>query len=407
MATEIILIVIFITLSALFSSSEAALFSLDRSKLSQMHARYSSKRTKQVKFLLSRPSLLLALLIFSNNLVNVGIAAISTTVFVNLFQEKGALISILVTGTVILIIGEILPKTIAIYSAVPLSNIVAPVLSLFYRIFYPIILVLQKISDSVSSRLLRHKKGITSFSEEELKTALSLGRKDGFITEAEKNMVSYILKFKDTLASQIMTPRVEVEAIDVESSQQKVLNTLKEKKHSKFPVFSESMDNVKGVLRSKDVFFYADKDWHDFIREPLFVPESKKIDDLLEIFIKQHKHIAIILDEYGGTAGIVTLEDIIEEIFGELYDEYEFPQQLIKKIGKDTYQVFARTPIKNINVELGVELPEDEDTIAGLILLHSEKIPQPQERIVIKNVEFIVQRASRRKLTSLIARKIK
>jgi CBS domain containing-hemolysin-like protein len=313
----------------------------------------------------------------------------------------------LVTGTVILIIGEILPKTIAIYSAVPLSNIVAPVLSLFYRIFYPIILVLQKISDSVSSRLLRHKKGITSFSEEELKTALSLGRKDGFITEAEKNMVSYILKFKDTLASQIMTPRVEVEAIDVESSQQKVLNTLKEKKHSKFPVFSESMDNVKGVLRSKDVFFYADKDWHDFIREPLFVPESKKIDDLLEIFIKQHKHIAIILDEYGGTAGIVTLEDIIEEIFGELYDEYEFPQQLIKKIGKDTYQVFARTPIKNINVELGVELPEDEDTIAGLILLHSEKIPQPQERIVIKNVEFIVQRASRRKLTSLIARKIK
>ena len=154
-----------------------------------------------------------------------------------------------------------------------------------------------------------------------------------------------------------------------------------------------------------DVFLDPHKDFKDFLREPILVPESKKIDDILTVFIKNNERIAIILDEYGGTAGILTFEDIVEEIFGEIYDEYELSQELIEAVDKETYRVFGKTPIKTVNLELNANFPEDEDTIAGFLLSQLERIPHAGERCSFLGYEFTIERASRKRLLTIRIRK--
>ncbi len=394
-----ILFGLFIVLSAFFSASETALFSLGRSRLRRLKDQFP--QGKNIQRLLKNPSHLLATIVFSNILVNIGLTSLTTVLFVGLFKDKGVVFSILISGVVILFFGEIFPKTLAIYTSENFSLICAPVISFLSAAFSPLIFILKKISTGLASLFIRHKKNL-SLTEEELKTALSLGRKEGAISEAEEEMISYVLKFKDTKAAQIMTPRVEVRAIDIDSSPEEVKLFLRRERHSKFPVYKESMDNIKGILYSKDVFLNTEKDWKIFIKEPIFIPESKKIDDILTEFIKKEERIAVVLDEYGGTSGIVTFEDIVEEIFGELYDEYEFPQEVIKEIAPKTYRVFAKTPIKTLNLELNINLPEEEDTLAGFILSHLEKIPQEGEKFIFGKVEFLIERATRRRLLSAI-----
>ena len=242
---------------------------------------------------------------------------------------------------------------------------------------------------------------MVAFTEEELKTAILLGKKEGAISEAEEEMISYLLKFKDTSASQIMTHRTYLKALDLEDPQEEIIKILKKERHSKFPVYKESLDNISGLLYSKDVFLNPDKDWRELLREPVFVPESKKIDDILTVLIKRNERIVIVLDEYGGTAGIVTFEDIVEEIFGEIYDEYELPEELVEKIGDKTYRVFGKTPIKTINLELDVNLSEEEDTIAGFLLSRLERIPEAGEKFKFEGLEFEIGKASRKRLLSI------
>jgi len=397
-----ILVIFFIIISAFFSASETALFSLGKMRLRRLQDKFSS--AKIIKYLLKKPAHLLSTIVFGNMLVNIGLASLSAVFFVNIFKEKGIFFSIFFSGVIILFLGEIFPKILSIYTAERFSLICAPILNIFSKIFFPIVFILKYLSTGLTSLFVHHKKNIL-FTEEELKTALYLGKKEGAISEAEEEMISCVLKFKDTSASQIMTPRVEVKAIDIDSTSLEVKSTLKKEMHSKFPVYKESMDNIKGILYSKDVFLNPDKDWKIFIREPIFIPESKKIDDILTEFIKRKERIAVVLDEYGGTSGIITFEDIVEEIFGELYDEYEFPQEILQEIGPKTYRVFAKAPIKTVNLELNINLPEGEDTIAGFILNYLERIPQEGEKFLFSNnIEFIIERATRRRLLSVIVK---
>ncbi len=403
MWVSFLFILIFIVCSAFFSASETAIFSLGLTRLRGIKSK-SQRRHKVLSRLLKRPSYLLATIVFGNMLVNVGLASLTTAVCVELFHEKGALIAILFSGSLILVMGEILPKTIAIYLAEQISLLAAPVIDFVGTALRPVIVGVQRLSDKVAQIIVGRQKGEVSFTEEELKTALSLGRKEGQITEAEEEMISYVLRFKDTSASQIMTPRVETVAIEEGTSQEEIFQILRRMRHSKFPVYRGSLDNVRGIIYSKDVFLHPRRDWHVFIREAIFVPESQKIDDILKVFIEKKERIAVVLDEYGGTAGIVTFEDIVEEIFGEIYDEYEFPQEPVEKIDENTYRVFGKTPIKTVNLGLDVNLPEEEDTVAGLILSRMEKIPSSGERLDMGQVEFEVERASRRRIISVIIR---
>jgi len=399
MAVVIIIFVIFIVFSAFFSASETAFFSLKGTRLKKLQAKYP--RAKKIKYALQKPGRLLSTIVFGNMLVNIGLASLSTSIFVKLFKSSGAIISIVFSGVVILFIGEILPKTIAIYFAPKLSLFASPVIEFLSRVFYPVVFVLQRLSGILSSLFTGTKRGIY-FTEGELKTALILGKRAGAISASEEEMIQYVLKFKDTSVSQIMTPRVEVKAVDLTSSRDNLLKFFRQECHSKFPVYEKSMDNIKGVLYSKDIFLNPKADWKRFIKEPVFIPESKKIDDILTDFINSGERIAVVLDEYGGTSGIVTFEDIVEEIFGELYDEYEFPQKLIEKIGRKTYRVSAKAPIKALNLELGINLPEEEDSVAGFVLSYLERIPAPKEDFKVKGIGFLVEKATRRRLLSVI-----
>jgi CBS domain containing-hemolysin-like protein len=418
MVVNITLCAIFVFSSAFFSGAETALFSLSKVKLRRLQEKYS--QAKRVKNLLKKPTRLLSLIVLGNMMVNIGLSSLLTAIFVRNYGEEGLILAILLSGIIILFMGEIFPKTLAIYSAEKLSLFATPLLNIFSHIFSPLISLINYLVNFLSKFFIR-KKVKSGLSEEELKTALLLSKKEGYITEEEKEMISYVLEFKDTWVSEILTARVDIVGIDVETTQEEVLRILKREKHSKFPVYKESLDNIVGILYAKDVFLNLHRDYHTLLREPIFVPESKKIDDLLKLFWEKNERIAIVLDEYGGTAGLVTLEDIVEEIFGEIYDEFEVPRESIEKIDTSTYRVYGKTPIKTVNIELGLELPEEEDTIAGFLLSQMEKIPRPKEKFIFsvkvssdnyepssqenirkKEVEFTIERATAKRIVSVI-----
>ena len=419
MLVNIFLFLIFIILSAFFSGSETAIFSLNSLKLRRVAQKHP--KGKVVKNLLRRPTRLLSAIVFGNLLVNIGLTSLSTAIFVQAWGNKGLIIAVLVSGTLILFLGEIFPKTIAIYAAEKLSLSLSPALGVFSKVFSPFIIIIERIVERFSSFII-HKPQKSSLSDEEFKTALILSKKDGQISAQEEEMISHVLEFKDTKASEILTARIEVQGIDTKLSQKDLIGLLCRKKHSKFPVYEGSLDNIVGILYAKDVFLAPDRDYHEFLHKPILIPESKGIDDILKLFLETNERIAVVLDEYGGCEGLITIEDIIEEIFGEIYDEFESIQEPLEKIGERKYRVYGKTNIKTVNLELGLNLPEEEDTVAGFLLSQMEKIPRPGEKLKFsapggsapakgwsasgglggKSVEFTIERATARRIVSVI-----
>ncbi len=411
MIFHIFIFFVLIFFSAFFSASETAIFSLSKVALRNLQER--TPKAKIIKKLLQKPTRLLSVIVFGNLLFNVGIASLSTAIFVSLWGARGLVFAIAFSGFTILFFGEIFPKIFAIYSAKKFSLPASLVLSFFLKIFFPFVVIIEKIVKYFSQRLIKiPKKKIEE--GHELKTALLLGKRGGQITEEEKDLISYVLEFKDTTAGEIITARVDVKGIDFNFSQSEVLSYLRKIKHSKLPVYEESLDKIKGVVYTEDIFLNPDKDWHFFIREPFFVPESKGIDDILKLFWYKKKRFAIVLDEYGGTEGIITWEDVVEEIFGEIYDEFENIEEPVEKINQNTWRVCGKTPIKTVNIELDLNIPEQEDTLAGFLLAQAKKIPKTGETfqfIFTKTsnhqkvkVDFNIERATARRIVSIAIR---
>jgi CBS domain containing-hemolysin-like protein len=410
MGYNILIIVILLGLSAFFSASETAIFSLSKLSLRDLKQRY--KRAQLIKKLLQRPTRLLSAIVFGNLLFNIGISSLATAIFVKKFGPQGLIFAIMLSGLIILFFGEIFPKIFAIYAAKDFSLLASSVLNIFSKIFFPLIIGIEKVVNYFSDLLIKIPKKKKTAGGQEFKTALLLSKKGGHISQQEEEMISYVLEFKETDAGEILTARVDIEGIEIKSSQEEVINLLKKAKHSKLPVYQESLDNIKGVIYAKDIFLNPEKNWSSFLKEPIFIPESKKIDDLLKLFLKEKANIAIVLDEYGGTEGMVTLEDVVEEIFGEIYDEFESVQEPVRKINQNSWRVYGKTPIKTVNIELGLDISEDEDTIAGFLLSKAEKIPKAGEKFKFnifkksinqqKKVEFRIERATVRRIVSVI-----
>ena len=392
-----LLILFLLFFSAFFSSSEVAIFSLSKSAFRRLKGRFPA--AKKLNIIYKNASFYLSTIVTANTLVNIALTSLLTLTLVNFFKEKGLVFSIFFSSLLILFLGEIFPKTMGIYRREKIALSSVKILLFISKIFYPFVRIIQIFVDTISRRFLKKRVSLT---EEEIKKAIELGEKKGTISEAEKNLIYSVLEFKDTKVSEIMIPRIEVKALRWGLSQKEVLEYLRKTKHSKLPVYKDSLDNIVGIIHAKDIFLNENLDWHIFLRTPLFVPESKKIDDLLKTFLETKKQIAVVLDEYGGTSGILTLEDIEEEIFGEIYDEFESPIKLIEKLEEKTFRVAGKTPIKTLNLELGVDLPQKEDTLAGFILSHLEKIPHPQERFETDKWEFIIERATPKRIISVI-----
>ncbi|MHC4264921.1 MAG: hemolysin family protein [Planctomycetota bacterium] len=312
----------------------------------------------------------------------------------------------IIAGAIILIFGLTIPSAWAKYSGHKVLSRCHKLLTFFSTIIFPVIYVYQFI-DTLTRRLA----GVTETSpeeeqEEKQEEFLSGLEVAGIADAEEQEMIENVLELTDTTVDEIMTPRTDIIAIDVNSDRKTVLETITNAGHSRLPVYEENIDKIVGMIYAKDLLMEIDKEQSDFkvrdnMREAYYVPETKHLRELLHEFQNQKLHVAVVLDEYGGTAGIITIEDILEELVGEITDEYEkTPIKPISKIDNETYEVDARTRIDDVNDELALELPEEEDydTIGGFVFSYLGYIPKTGERFDYKGIQFNISSAEARRI---------
>lgn len=387
----VILLVILVGMSAFFSASETALTAFNRGKLKGI-AEKSDRTAELLKIWLKRPNEMLTALLIGNNIVNILASSIATTVAIQTYGDSPKAIAIATAGMtlLLLIFGEITPKVVAKAYSTTISGIVINVIYILSRVFYPVSHILMFIS-KIISRLFGVKIDNIQFliTEEEIKSVVSVGEEEGVIEEEEKKMIHSIFEFTDTTVKEIMIPRTTVFAIEAGKTLNEVWENVISTSYSRIPVYDEKIDNIIGVFYLKDLFNIIkegklDIQVKDFIREAYFVPETKPLFEILEEFKKKQIHMAIVIDEYGGTAGIITIEDLIEEIVGDINDEFDIEHdEEIKKVADNKFIVDALLDIEYLNAELCINLPvsEDYDSLGGYIYSILGRVPIEKDSI--------------------------
>jgi len=401
---KFILLVIFLGLSAFFSASETALFSLDSIKLKRLSQ--AGKNTSLIIKLLENPMECLTVILAGNTLVNIAIAAIVTSLFIDFWGGAGVGISIGVTTFILLAFGEVTPKTIAIHNNERVAYLFSRPLYIFSKIITPFLFLATKICDSLIPLFRLNLKKEPLLTEEEFKTVMEVGHRHGVVGKSEKEMVVSILELTTTTAQEVMTPRTDIKAISSNWDQQKVLDFAKKVQRSKLPVFKDSFDNILGIVYTKDLFLETSKSFTEFIKPVMFMPATKRIDDLIKDFYHQEAKVAIVVDEYGGTSGLVTMEDILEEIFGEIHNEFEVKERYIEILSEKVYRISGKTSVYQVNNDCKISIvPGDYETIAGFLLDVFGKIPAEGERIETVVGRFTVEKVEKRRIKSVLLEK--
>ena len=393
----IVLAGILMIFSALASGSEIAFFSLSPNDLNEIEES-NDDCDKRIMALRSESERTLATILITNNLVNVTIIMLCNYFFAHVVDFGGAVwlqfvvITVLLTF-LLLLFGEIMPKVYCQQHALSVCRSISGVLTGLRRLFYPLASVLIR-SGILAEKVMEKENHVLSV--DDLEQALELTDKEEL--KEEKNMLEGIVRFGDETAKEIMTSRQDVVDLDFRSSFTDVINCIVENNYSRIPVYQNSIDNIRGILYIKDLLPHLHKSsnfrWQSLIRPPYFVPETKKIDDLLRDFQENKVHIAIVVDEFGGTSGIVTLEDILEEIVGEINDEYDEEEQSYVRLNANTYLFEGKTLLSDfyrllhIDDETFDEVQGDADTLAGLMLELKGDFPQVNERIDYQNFTF-------------------
>lgn len=407
----IFLLIILLLISGFFSASETSFFNLKKHE----------KVNKKVKKLLDKPRELLTFILVGNTLANIAIGSLAASYtihvvseeFKNINLENLLFIEVIIVTLVILVFGEIIPKTFAINKSIYFSNLISLPIIYLLRFFRPIFIIFYKISDLII-KLNPFKKEKTFDTEEELIMLTELVEKEGTIQETESHMIQSVFEFDDKLVKEILTPRVDIIGIDSMASLDEAMDLITNRKFSKIPVYKNTIDNILGILYAKDVIPYlmGSRPKINLVklsREPLFVPETKPIDDLLEDFKNKKKNIAIAVDEWGGTSGLVTLEDVIEEIVGEVSDPYDEQEYLFRKIDSDCYIVEGGIKIYDLEENLDIEFPDirEYDTLAGYILDAIGDIPKTGQEVNYKNYLFKVIKLNKNRIDKVEIRKNK
>ena len=404
----LVLISILLILSGLVSSSEVSFFSLSAPQIDEL--KNSKKKVDQrLVQLLETPRQLLATILISNNFINVGIVILSTSAVHQLFDFKANAVAAFVIEVVavtilILLFGEILPKIYATTSPLSTAKFMSRPLAITKRIFLALQLIPLLIS--ISRKLERPAKndGITV---DDLEHALQLTENDNNNSDEQK-ILQGIVRFGNTTVRQIMTPRTNVRAFEETENFEVVLQKIIDFGFSRIPVYSESLDEIKGIIYIKDLLPYlqagADFAWTQLMREPFYVPESKKIDDLLTEFQEMKMHLAVVVDEFGGTSGVVTLEDILEEIVGEISDEFDSEELVFSKLDDQNYVFEGKTSLADFYKVINIagdsfeESKGDADTLAGFLLEISGKFPERGDTITFNDYTFKVENIEERRI---------
>jgi putative hemolysin len=386
----ILLFIILLVLSAFFSGSETALFSLSGFQKKRIQASYPSSYAIIAR-LLSSPSRTLAVILIGNTLVNIAATSVATIFAISVFGEKGIVISIFFMTIILLIFGEVTPKTYAMGNPEGFSRFCSRPLDIFGKFIWPIRRALRTIADFFIILVSRRKNPNPYITENELKALMTISRKEGIIDDDEEEMIHSIFELGERSVDEIMKPRVDIIACDKDASPEELIQIMKDSKHTKIPIYENTIDKIIGIVYTKEFMLSRKGRIVDFIKKPLFVPETEKIDDMIVKFQSQKTYIAVVLDEFGGTSGIVTLEDALEEIVGEIKDEYDKELPIIRKEYDGSYTISGKATIRDVNDELDITLPMDQvTTVNGLLLLLFEKVPKQGEHIRIKGVGFKV-----------------
>ena len=394
MNSIILIIIILFCLSAFFSGSEIAFLNIKKS---------DKKVPSYILDIINQPKRLLIGLLSGNTIVNISIAFIGAYFIhdiAHLYNLSSAFVSfieIIFLSSLLLIFGEIIPKVIAIRNSLKFAESVYLPLRLIFFALSPIIFLLHKFS-VFFEQVLSVKDEKIFDSEEELKILTELGEEQGTLEEEESEMIQSIINFNDKYAGEILTPRVDIIGIEASSTLDQVMDLISKEQFSKIPVYTDTIDQIKGILHVKDVTPYLigsrpKINLLSIARSPFFAPENKPIDELLNDFKIKKTNIAVIVDEWGGTEGIITLEDIVEEVLGEIRDPFDNEQNLINKIQKNTYMVDAKISIYDLEEAINIQFPNDRDydTLGGFILNELQSIPQKNDIIKFNNNIFSVQ----------------
>ncbi|HQO09295.1 MAG TPA: hemolysin family protein [Clostridiales bacterium] len=356
--------------SFFFSATETAFVSLNNSDLNDIRNSKEGNFAKITGLIAGRSEFLLLTLLIGNNLANVSIATIAALITRDLFMNTGyetlsMFFEVIIIGLLILLTGEIIPKTYAIRNKVKFIKRVSPFVIFIYYLLFPITYIIEKIVNIFIGKIKKIDT-VSEYTRQDIENLMEAGGEDGALEEDEKNMINSIFEFSEKTAKEIMVPRVDIMAIPADITSKDLFSFINENNFSRIPVYKNNIDNIIGILYIKDLLHHINSldenlNIARILREVTFIPESKDIADLLKMFQKEKTHIAIVVDEYGGTSGMITLEDIIEEIVGEIQDEFDEEERLYRRINDTSYEFDAKIPINDLNEILELNLPENED----------------------------------------------
>lgn len=409
---SIVIYLALLVFSAFFSGSESAYFSILPADLRKLKKDTDTASAKRVVSLLENPRRLLTSILIGNTIVNVAAATVAALLSSRLMPAGmqggwGLLVVILAVTITILFFSEILPKVIAVKSYVEFAQRVSVPLQFFTRLSLPLAVVFESITRGVTSVFGIHKE-IPFVNEEELKTLIEVGEEKGTLDEAEREMIHSIFEFRNTMVKEILVPRMDMLCLEKSTPVDEVIAQVKAKGHSRIPVYDDKVDNIIGILYVKDLLPYlatqkTPPSLSSLVRKAYFIPESKQIDELLREFQQERLHIAVVVDEYGGTAGLITLEDIIEEIVGEIRDEYDREIPLVRKVDNLTWTADGKINIEELNEAVGIDLPEEEDfeSLGGFLFNELGRIPQEQDSVLFEGIRFIIEKVKRQRITNV------
>ena len=406
---QLIILAILILLSALFSSAETSLTTSNKLKIQSL-ADQGSKRARILLKISEDSGKMLSAILIGNNLVNNAATALTTSLIIQLFGNSAVGIATGVITLLILIFGEISPKTLATIHSEKMALLYAPLIHFLMKIFTPVIFIVNKLSMGVLFLLrVNPDQKVNTMTEHELRTIVDVSHEDGVIESEEKEMIYNVFDMGDAKAKDIMVPRVHVTFADINSTYDELIEIFLEDKFTRLPIYEETTDNVVGTINMKDLLLYNyndKKEFHvrDILREAYFTYEYKSISELLVEMRQASINIAIVLDEYGETAGLITLEDLLEEIVGEIHDEYdENEEEFVRQINDREYIIEGSMNLDDLNDSLGLNLSsEDYDSLGGFIIEHLDRLPEQGDELTTDDgIRLVVEALQKNRVESV------
>ncbi len=407
---DFIIFLIFLGLIAFFSASEIAVVS--QGKIVKFY-KHKDKRLKMLEELMDKPEIVLGTILVGVNFSTILTSSIATPWFVKILGKEGILASTFAVTFFIVVFGEIIPKNIARRHSLDIALKSLTLLNIFSKFLYPIVFVFTQITKPllwfIGTKRGEEKPFIT---KEGLKHMIEMMYKDDNVMETEKKMVLNVFDFREVQVKDIMTPRIEITAIPSKATLSEALKVISEEGHSRIPIYEETLDNITGIIHVKDIF----RNWErkdkltvkDIAHEPFFIPEFKHIEELLQEFRAKKVHLGIVIDEYGVVSGVVTIEDIVEEIFGEIRDEFEEGEEDYRRLPDGTIWLKGTMTIEDINEIFGLDLPVNGfETISGLIMDFLGKIPAEGEYVKYRNLLIIASKVEENRISEVLIKKVK